>query len=198
MCFRILISEVWSPLVDKVSHRTVELVSYTITSLQPYPVISETAPGSGGLCGSSFINRIFSNYLENRLKGYRGWDEDYQDNAMLQFEQMVKPLFAGKDDRAYYIRVPGLPDSSRYGIKKSRLEISGTDLRKIFEPVIKEIQKLVLNQISVTREAGRGNVKAILLAGGFGQNECLKKSLEDVVDSDIQVRRVENRYMICI
>lgn len=171
---------------------TVDLVSYTIKTLKPSPSVYETAPGSGGLCGSSFLNRIFSKYLEDRMKGHREWNEDYQGDALRFFEKEIKPRFTGNDDEVYYIMVQGLSESPRFRIKNRRLEVSGSDLReKVFEPVMKEIQKLVRNQISATT-TDTVKVKAVLLAGGFGRNEYLRRKLQETVGRDVQVRPVEN------
>lgn len=88
--------------------------------------------------------------------------------------------------------VLGLSDNSRYGIKNRRLEIPSKDLQeKVFEPVIMEIQKLVQNQISETT-AKTVKVKAVLLAGGFGQNEYLLRRLQTAVGIDVPVRVVMN------
>ncbi len=55
---------------------TVDLISYTVSALKPYLNISEASPGSGSLCGSSFINRIFQKFLEEKLGREPGWDEE--------------------------------------------------------------------------------------------------------------------------
>ena len=55
---------------------TVDLISYTVSALKPLLEITEAIPGSGSLCGSSFLNRIFQRYLEAHLGSDRHWDED--------------------------------------------------------------------------------------------------------------------------
>ncbi len=55
---------------------TVDLISYTVSALKPKLQIAEASPGSGSLCGSSFLNRIFQNFLENKLGRQPGWDQD--------------------------------------------------------------------------------------------------------------------------
>ena len=55
---------------------TVDLISYTVSALKPLLEITEASPGSGSLCGSSFLNRIFQKYLENLLSSNRDWDKD--------------------------------------------------------------------------------------------------------------------------
>jgi hypothetical protein len=172
--------------------RTVDLVSYTVQSLQPSPSVKEAASGSGDLCGSSFLNRIFSKYLEDRMHSNRNWNDDYLEDAIRFFEEDIKPKFTG-DDEIRYIRVRGLPDNPIYGIRNKRVEISGRDLReRVFKPVIQEIQTLVQKQIDATIEGG-ARVKAVLLAGGFGRNAYLKMKLQETVGEHIKVRLVEER-----
>lgn len=55
---------------------TVDLISYTVSELRPILKIVEASPGSGMLCGSSFLNRIFQRFLETKLSGEPNWDAD--------------------------------------------------------------------------------------------------------------------------
>lgn len=55
---------------------TVDLISYTVSALKPKLQLSEASPGSGSLCGSSFLNRIFQRFLEDKLGNQPGWDQD--------------------------------------------------------------------------------------------------------------------------
>ncbi len=55
---------------------TVDLISYTLLELKPILKISEATTGSGTLCGSSFLNRMFQSFLEDKLGKEPGWDEE--------------------------------------------------------------------------------------------------------------------------
>ena len=55
---------------------TVDLISYTVSQLRPTLKITEATLGTGTLCGSSFLNRIFHNFLKDKLGNEIGWDED--------------------------------------------------------------------------------------------------------------------------
>ncbi|KAG8411532.1 hypothetical protein J3458_015589 [Metarhizium acridum] len=162
---------------------TVDLSSYRVQSLKPSVSLLQVAKASGGLCGSSFLNRIFEDYLKNRLHGHvKRWGE--RETRWLKsavnkwFEQDVKPHFSGKDDENAYYETYGLGDN--IGIPNDILEISGKDIReKIFDPVIRRIQILVRDQITVTVNEGE-KVTAVLLAGGFGNNAYLRTSLESI------------------
>ncbi|KAL2075815.1 hypothetical protein VTL71DRAFT_758 [Oculimacula yallundae] len=184
------------PLFANVSmfHRTVDLVSYTVTSLST-PAVREAAPGSGGLCGGSFLNRIFSDYLDNKFALYTPWTSQaqYKLNAMATFENRTKRIFTGKETKPLLIPVTGLSNNVERGIRQGQLAIPVEDMKMIiFEPVMKEIIKLVKAQIRAT--VGK-QVKSILLAGGFGANKYLCSRLQAAVrtmNGNIKVWYIEH------
>ena len=65
------------------------MISYTVVKLEPVLEVKEAAPGTGGLCGSTYLNRRFQEYLEVRLGQQDGWDEDTLKEAMDHFDQLV-------------------------------------------------------------------------------------------------------------
>jgi hypothetical protein len=169
------------------------LASYTVDALEPTPILKESVPGSGGLCGSSFLNRIFASYLDDKFEGFPRWDDDCKNEALRVFENDIKPAFTGRDTDNRSIRLRGLPDNARRGIKDGWLEIAMNDLReKIFDPVIHEIRQLVDDQIKKTKK--HANPRKVLLAGGFGRNEYLRHMLQQFVGKNMKVVQVEERY----
>lgn len=58
-----------------------------------------------------------------------------------------------------------------------------SDLKAIFEPIVTQIIKLVKDQI----KASNTKIKAVLLVGGFGQNNYLKEQLRIALGSKIEV-----------
>ncbi|TVY51455.1 Heat shock 70 kDa protein 12A [Lachnellula cervina] len=170
---------------------TIDLVSYTVNSLKPIPVIGEVVVGSGALCGGTFLDRIFAEYLTNKFHDYGPWDDEYQAAALKVFEKDIKRKFAGDTSRTYTIRVRQLPDNSALGIRRGFLEIPGKDIKRVFEPVVREILKRVKLQIQATESKAK-KVKAVLLAGGFGRNEYLRSRLKDELGVNVDVRKVEN------
>jgi molecular chaperone DnaK (HSP70) len=70
---------------------TVDLISYTVVSLEPVLEVKEAAPGTGALCGSTYLNRRFQEYLVSRLSQQQSWDEDILTEAMDHFDQIVSP-----------------------------------------------------------------------------------------------------------
>ncbi|CZR55613.1 uncharacterized protein PAC_05501 [Phialocephala subalpina] len=167
---------------------TVDLISYTVAELGKIPLIFEAAPGSGGLCGSTFLNRIFDDYLTQRFAGYRGWDSGYHQDAMHRFETKIKREFNGDLRKSFTVPARGLPANPSLDIANGQVEITGRRLQKIFEPVILEVLALVNAQIKATRPKV---VTAVLLAGGFGRSEYLKKKIQEEV-GDTRVISIED------
>ena len=73
-----------------------DLISYKVSSLKPTLSIEEACPGSGMLCGSSFLNRIFQKFIKNKLSALSGWDDEILEEAMKRFEVVVKQQFRGR------------------------------------------------------------------------------------------------------
>lgn len=55
---------------------TVDLISYTVTALKPLLQVMEASPGSGSLCGSALLNRIFQKIFKSRFESDENWDDD--------------------------------------------------------------------------------------------------------------------------
>ncbi|KAH8690252.1 hypothetical protein BGW36DRAFT_433204 [Talaromyces proteolyticus] len=143
---------------------TVDLTSYTIRSLDPIS-LAGAGKRSGGLRGSSFLNRIFANCLQHKLRDYYGgWDQGFLDYAVDEFERRIKTEFTGDGDNGTYtIMVHGLADSHRHRIIGCSLELSVKELREnVFKEAIAKIQGLVRNQIATTNSA---IVRGALIAG---------------------------------
>ncbi|KIV84785.1 hypothetical protein PV11_00543 [Exophiala sideris] len=160
---------------------TVDLISYTITGIQPNLTVRETVAGSGYACGSTFLNRIFARYLEDQLQDLEGYDDDTLEEALQDFETNAKRRFTG-EDAGVSVRVRGLVDNPAKGIKRQRLTISAEKIKSLFEPVMSTIITLVMTQLKQTKQA-----KAVILVGGFGQSPYLRNCLKKIVPQAIEV-----------
>lgn len=84
---------------------TVDLISYTITGLKPILEVKEATPGSGALCGSTFLNRRFSSFLTAKLGDQAGFDDELLADALDRFEKIVcSSQLLGKKKKANSIR----------------------------------------------------------------------------------------------
>ncbi|KAL7266661.1 hypothetical protein RUND412_010786 [Rhizina undulata] len=160
---------------------TVDLISYEITQLQPL-LVQESAVGSGALCGSAFLNYAFEDHCKRRLTP-AVWDTmrpRTKTMAMKFWDEYVKRNYKGDDEDAEAelpVPFPGLPDNEEAGLDGGFLNLTGTDVKNIFEPVISEVIKLCEDQVNGIRIKG-GRVAGIVLVGGFGQSNYLYNRLK--------------------
>lgn len=89
----------------------------------------------------------------------------------------------------YTIPVPGLADNPSLGLRRGKFTIKPAEMHAIFEPIIPKIIGLVQGQI---RDSGK-NIRAILLVGGFGQNNYLKEHIRSAVGT-IEVLQPPNAW----
>lgn len=173
------------------SARTVDLISYTITGLSPTPRLAEAVPGSGALCGSTFLDREFDNWLRRQTAGFYKWESGHHEDALDRWESDIKRNFTGDTRKKYYIPARGVPDNPELGIRGGKFEISGKKVKELFEPVVGQILELVKSQVAETRRSSK-TAKAVLLAGGFGRNEYLRQRIKMAVGADVKVERMRD------
>ena len=170
---------------------TVDLISYTITDLYPILKVKEAAAGTGGLCGSTFLNRRFGEFLTTKLGNEPGWDAEILAEAMERFDTVIKKQYSPTGfSEGYTILVPGLANNERLGIRRGRFTIKAAEMRGVFDPVVDKIIELVNGQVSMTNKA----IRAVLLVGGFGQNNYLKERLRSALGKKIEVMQPPNAW----
>ncbi|KAL2179850.1 uncharacterized protein P884DRAFT_275453 [Thermothelomyces heterothallicus CBS 202.75] len=160
---------------------TVDLIAYKIVSLKPLRV-EESAVGTGGLCGSAFLNYRFEEHVKNRI-GQSRFDEMKTKKAktwqmgLRYFEEFVKRNFNEDEHQEVNVPFPGLPDDEEAGLDSGFLVMTAEQIKDIFEPVVKEVCDLVQGQVDTLRAKG-GIVSGIILVGGFGQSDYLYRRLK--------------------
>ncbi|GAB1197359.1 hypothetical protein APSETT444_006652 [Aspergillus pseudonomiae] len=162
---------------------TVDLITFSIVEREPHLRLKEEASGDGSLCGSTFLNRLFENFLKNRLSSIPGWGRDTLDEAMQRFEMVIKRTFFGDVIQDSMIPIPGIADDSAIHVHRGRLRVSGQEMADLFKPILEEVHKLVDNQVKSSKKS----VKALFLVGGFGQSPYLRRYLRDALPQDIEV-----------
>ncbi|KAH8677378.1 hypothetical protein BX600DRAFT_124271 [Xylariales sp. PMI_506] len=160
---------------------TVDLIAYKIISLKPLRV-EESAVGTGGLCGSAFLNYRFEEHVRNRLGHSRFNEMKLKKGKTWQmglryFEEFVKRNFNEDEYQEVNVPFPGLPDDEEAGLDSGFLVLTATQIKEIFEPVVKEVCDLVQGQVNTVRDKG-GIVSGIVLVGGFGQSDYLYRRLK--------------------
>ncbi|KAI1107360.1 actin-like ATPase domain-containing protein [Jackrogersella minutella] len=160
---------------------TVDLIAYKIISLQPLRV-EESAVGTGGLCGSAFLNYRFEEHVRGRL-GQSQFEEMKTKKGktwqmgLRYFEEFVKRNFNEDEYQEVNVPFPGLPDDEEARIDCGFLVMTAEEIKGIFEPVVKEVCDLVQGQVDGLRRKG-GIVSGIILVGGFGQSDYLYRRLK--------------------
>ncbi|CAZ84109.1 unnamed protein product [Tuber melanosporum] len=166
---------------------TVDLITYRVLDTKPVLKVEEATLGTGGLCGSVYLNRRFEDFVAKKIGKYldalprvaylEGMTEIHR-----AFNEEVKTDFGHglEDEKEYTIEVPaGIPDSEESGVRDGCLVIRQKDLEEVFDPVIDRIVMLIAEQIEAVSELpGENKVSAILLVGGFGSSEYLRRKIE--------------------
>ncbi|KAJ2905254.1 Hsp70 family protein [Zalerion maritima] len=160
---------------------TVDLIAYKIMTLKPLQV-EESAVGTGGLCGSAFLNYRFEEHVRSRL-GPSKFDEMKTKKGktwqmgLKYFEEFVKRNFNEDEHQEVNVPFPGLPDDEEAGLDSGFLVMTAVQIKEIFEPVVKEVCDLVQGQVDGLRSKGE-IVSGIVLVGGFGQSDYLYRRLK--------------------
>lgn len=160
---------------------TVDLISYKITQLSPLRV-EESAVGTGGLCGSSFLNYRFEEHIRSRLgverfehmkeRKPRTWQ-----TSLKYFEDFVKRNFNEEEHQEVNVPFPGFPDDEEIGLDAGFLIMTAEQVKNIFDPVVRAVCELVEGQVEGIRRKN-GVVSGIVLVGGFGQSNYLYSTLK--------------------
>lgn len=175
---------------------TVDLISYEITAIEPRLKVKECVVGSGGMCGSTSLNRRFISFLQDRI-GQREWD-NIQPRTKLQleneFDRMKKNFMPADtddedefddDDNLVFIPLPGVPDNRAKNIERGQLLLTHKEMASIFAPTFDEITDLVLEQIESAQDFTKRKVTGVLLVGGFGESRYLREHLVQQVTKSL-------------
>lgn len=143
---------------------TVDLIAYEISAMSPSLLLEESSIGTGGLCGSVFLNYAFEEHCRRRLgegvynglkpktraMGLKYWDEYVKRN----FKYSGNPEEDEDEEEEISVPFPGLPDDDEKRIEGGFLMLRREEVRGIFEPVVKEVVKLCEEQAGTIRKKG--------------------------------------------
>lgn len=96
---------------------------------------------------------------------------------MQWWERTGKRKFSGVGEKGVKVPVEGMDDNEFLRIKDGVIHMSDSEIRSLFDPVVDNIVNLVNNQIDKTD----CELNAVILVGGFGENQFLYNSLCDRV-----------------
>ncbi|KAF3913237.1 hypothetical protein AA313_de0208395 [Arthrobotrys entomopaga] len=162
---------------------TVDLISYEVIQTEPELKIAEKVVGSGGNCGSTFIDSQVQELLRKRITlaklgpiplSKRGPGSKF----MREFETVKRAYGSGNGNPKPKYLTLNVPDNEIARIEDGDFELKDEEIKETFRPVIEEILTLVNGQITKIQEQG-GRVKHIFLVGGFGESDYLYRTLQD-------------------
>ena len=152
-----------------------------------------------GVLGDTLLDGTFEDYLRSKegLK-HIDWDQGngrrLMEHAIANFNAEIKHAFDGVDERAPFVISAGPVMDDDFVISIQAAEIR----TKVFDPVVSGICDLIHDHMNVAElqrlsERNRG-VRTLYLAGGFGENEYLKKRIQATVGNEVRVVRIAHRY----
>ncbi|KAI9660458.1 MAG: hypothetical protein M1821_009808 [Bathelium mastoideum] len=159
---------------------TVDLIAYEVEEEQPFSVRECTA-GSGDSCGSTALNRNFSNILRAKIRkmklpdGSRTAGKVYA-KCIMDFENRIKADFRNNGQKwAVDVGIEAeFPDA---GIEEGYMTFTNEEILQCFEPVVNRILELVRNQIIAIQAQSRA-LQNVLVVGGFGASEYLFQQIK--------------------
>ncbi|KAK6543446.1 hypothetical protein TWF694_000193 [Orbilia ellipsospora] len=167
---------------------TVDLISYRVERLTPKLALKEAVVGTGGKCGSSYIDEAFISLLRQRV-GADEFDDETKwtqkdigrGSTLMETFDSIKKGFGLSTTEQWYIKLPvPVDDNEEEGILDNELELTKADMESLFEPVVKDIIYLVEQQVKVVRAKKEvQHFSKIFLVGGFGESQYLFRRLDE-------------------
>ncbi|PTU22939.1 hypothetical protein P175DRAFT_0522019 [Aspergillus ochraceoroseus IBT 24754] len=161
---------------------TVDLIAYEVEEEQPFSVAECTA-GSGDSCGSTALNRNFSNILRAKIRkmklpdGSRTAGKVYA-KCIMDFENRIKADFRNNGQK-WAVDVGIEADFPDAGIEEGYMTFTNEEILQCFEPVVNRILELVRNQIIAIQAQNRSlQLQNVLVVGGFGASEYLFQQIK--------------------
>ncbi|EFR01012.1 hypothetical protein MGYG_04014 [Nannizzia gypsea CBS 118893] len=165
---------------------TVDITTYLINKVDPVLSFEELCTGIGGKCGSTAIDRNLYSLMSRRFgKAFNMLPSKKKgpgSEFMRKFEMIKKDFgYNMEEDRIHELPLNMIANEvkSEYFDAEERLVmLSSNDIRQLFDPVVNRIIGLVRKQIEDAEDAESGIINRIILVGGFGDSEYLRKSME--------------------
>ncbi|MCJ1481216.1 hypothetical protein MMC06_001372, partial [Schaereria dolodes] len=171
---------------------TVDLIAYEVEEETPFTVAECTA-GSGDSCGSTALNRNFSNILRAKIRkmklpdGSKTAGKVYA-KCIMDFENRIKADFRNNSQK-WAVDVGIEAEFPEAGIEEGYMTFTNEEILQCFEPVVNRILELVRNQI-IAIQAQNRLLQNVLVVGGFGASEYLFQQIKLHVPPQFQAKVV--------
>ncbi|KIH91506.1 hypothetical protein SPBR_01323 [Sporothrix brasiliensis 5110] len=171
---------------------TVDLIAYEVEEESPFTVAECTA-GSGDSCGSTALNRNFSNILRTKIRKMKLPDGSKMAGrvyakCIMDFENRIKADFRNNGQK-WAVDVGIEAEFPEAGIEEGYMTFTNEEILQCFEPVVNRILELVRNQI-IAIQAQNRTLQNILVVGGFGASEFLFQQIKLHVPPQFQSKVV--------
>ena len=127
--------------------------------MNPRLEVDEYAVG-GGLCGSSFINRGFEEWVARKVGiQYQVKMTDQGRLHLLKEFDEIKKSFSNEDaEDEYTLPAAGLDDDDSAGIDSGLMTVTNEQVKSLMDSVINEVVELVQEQVTMVEEKGNKNI----------------------------------------
>ncbi|MCJ1461425.1 hypothetical protein MMC07_000022 [Pseudocyphellaria aurata] len=186
---------------------TVDLIAYEVEEESPFTVAECTA-GSGDSCGSTALNRNFSNILRAKIRKMRLPDGSktagkVYAKCIMDFENRIKADFRNNGQK-WAVDVGIEAEFPEASIEEGYMTFTNEEILQCFEPVVNRILELVRNQIIAIQAQNRilqvmplnlsdfaaNSPQNVLVVGGFGASEYLFQQIKLHVPPQFQAKVV--------
>ncbi|KXX73243.1 Heat shock protein SSA3 [Madurella mycetomatis] len=169
---------------------TVDITTYTVRKTFPALEFDEICVGTGGKCGSTYIDRNFLALMSKRFgKSFddvplkrKGPGSEF----MASFERAKQSFgtagFGTSGDESfeiYPIDMQGSLNPDHYDEDEAAVILSKGDMEEVFDLVVKDVLRLVSQQVKIALDTRDKRINLIVLAGGFGNSDYLKRKLDE-------------------
>lgn len=176
-------------------------VDLTTRKLLPDNKLSEITERTGDLCGSTYVDREFTRFLEKKL-GFAAVDEFRRENYG-QYQSLIHHFFCPRikfeftDERNDFRNIdldiertcPALMNYVTGEMKDAMeeedwlIEIKYDDVLAMFEPVVGKILNLIRDQLASSKQ----RCSAMFLVGGFSESPYLVDKVKDAFMSVVPI-----------
>lgn len=171
---------------------TTDIVVHERISPGRIPQVREVKRSSGGLCGGAYVDQNFKEFLSKTVGGFDAF-VDQNPSTMLKLQgwwELQKCGFTGHMPDPLSLELPhGLTkawmevDQKRGRLKPAdfyeEIEVSLTDMKKIFDPVVQRVIQLMNEQMSPT-------INIIMVVGGFSASPYLINKIREAFGSRVK------------
>ncbi|THV49368.1 hypothetical protein BGAL_0198g00060 [Botrytis galanthina] len=163
---------------------TVDITTYTVTAITPKLTFDELCIGTGGKCGSTYIDRHLHALLSDRFGNAFDsipYSRKGPGSVLMNNWELLKKGFGSNMENPGTLELGplylDLPSSHQYDRDENVTFLSPEDMKSVFDPIIDRVIKLVQKQVDQAQHQRKAKIHRIALVGGMGASKYLYKRL---------------------